>query len=144
MLKQFLAISAVLALCLMQTADGIKCYQCKSLTDANCAKDMIDASSNIRQVDCDQATKPNAMEQVMAVTKCNKVVTSDKAGVIVSRDCHFETVGQKPDECTVSHSRQVSSCYTCKGDLCNASSAGRFISMSVAALLAIFAVTFAL
>lgn len=68
----------------------------------------------------------------------------DRAGVIVSRDCHFEVVGQKENVCTVTHSRQVESCYTCKGDLCNASSAGRFVAMTSAALLALFALQMAL
>ncbi|XP_030384450.1 uncharacterized protein LOC115631753 [Scaptodrosophila lebanonensis] len=139
MLKQMCAILLISLLCFMHSATAIKCYQCKSLTDPNCAKDNIDGNSNIRQVDCDNVAKPNTMEQLQAVTKCNKVVTSDRAGVIVSRDCHFETVGQKDNVCTVTHSRQVESCYTCKGDLCNASGAARFMAVGFAALLAVFA-----
>ncbi|XP_023163188.1 uncharacterized protein LOC111594220 isoform X2 [Drosophila hydei] len=100
--------------------------------------------SNIRQVDCDSVAKPSTMEQLQPVTKCNKVVTSDRAGVIVSRDCHFEVVGQKENVCTVTHSRQVESCYTCKGDLCNASSAERLLAITSAALLALFAIQMAL
>ncbi|XP_017854445.1 uncharacterized protein LOC108607867 isoform X2 [Drosophila busckii] len=84
------------------------------------------------------------MEQLQAVTKCNKVVTSDRAGIIVSRDCHFEVVGQKDNECTVTHSRQVESCFTCKGDLCNASGAARFVTLTATALLAFCAVHLAL
>lgn len=58
------------------SASAIKCYQCKSLTDPNCAKDKIDSGSNIRAVDCDSVPKPNTMEQLQPVTRCNKVVTS--------------------------------------------------------------------
>lgn len=58
------------------SASAIKCYQCKSLTDPNCAKDKIDSASNIRAVDCDSVPKPNTMEQLQPVTRCNKVVTS--------------------------------------------------------------------
>ncbi|KAH8391543.1 hypothetical protein KR200_009431 [Drosophila serrata] len=143
MLKQVIAVLFV-ALCVMHTASAIKCYQCKSLTDPNCAKEKIDAASNIRSVDCDMVPKPNTMEQLQPVTRCNKVVTSDRAGTIVSRDCHFESIGQKDNECTVTHSRQVESCFTCKGDLCNASSSGRFIALSATALLAIFALQMSL
>ncbi|XP_030242688.1 uncharacterized protein LOC115563572 [Drosophila navojoa] len=143
MLKQMFAC-LLIAMCLMHSATAIKCYQCKSLTDVNCSKDKLDETSNIRQVDCDTVAKPSTMEQLQPVTRCNKVVTSDRAGVIVSRDCHFEVVGQKENVCTVTHSRQVESCYTCKGDLCNASSAGRFVAMTSAALLALFALQMAL
>ncbi|XP_030557401.1 uncharacterized protein LOC115760271 [Drosophila novamexicana] len=143
-MQQQIFACLLIAMCLMHSATAIKCYQCKSLTDPNCSKDTLDANSNIRQVDCDSVAKPNTMEQLQPVTRCNKVVTSDRAGVIVSRDCHFEVVGQKENECTVTHSRQVESCYTCKGDLCNASSAGRYMAMSAAALLALFAVQMAL
>ncbi|EDX04793.1 GD22125 [Drosophila simulans] len=136
MLKQVIFVLFV-AVCTMHSASAIKCYQCKSLTDPNCAKDKIDSASNIRAVDCDSVPKPNTMEQLQPVTRCNKVVTSDRAGTIVSRDCHFESIGQKDNECTVTHSRQVESCYTCKGDLCNASGAGRFLAVSATALLAI-------
>ncbi|XP_037711739.1 lymphocyte antigen 6 complex locus protein G6d [Drosophila subpulchrella] len=139
MLKQVIGLLFI-ALCMMHSASAIKCYQCKSLTDPNCAKDKIDAASNIRTVDCDTVPKPNIMDQLQPVTRCNKVVTSDRAGTIVSRDCHFESIGQKENECTVTHSRQVESCYTCKGDLCNASGARRFLAVSATALLAIFAV----
>ncbi|XP_001969751.3 uncharacterized protein LOC6543295 [Drosophila erecta] len=138
MLKQVITLLLV-ALCMMHSASAIKCYQCKSLTDPNCAKDKIDSSSNIRSVDCDSVPKPNIMDQLQPVTRCNKVVTSDRAGTIVSRDCHFESIGQKKDECTVTHSRQVESCYTCKGDLCNASGAGGLLAVSATALLAILA-----
>ncbi|XP_017023943.1 UPAR/Ly6 domain-containing protein CG9338 [Drosophila kikkawai] len=143
MLKQVIAVLFI-ALCLMHTASAIKCYQCKSLTDPNCAKDKIDASSNVRSVDCDSVPRPNTMEQLQPVTRCNKVVTSDRAGTIVSRDCHFESIGQKDNECTVTHSRQVESCFTCKGDLCNASGSGRFVALSATALLAIFALQMSL
>ncbi|XP_034668044.1 uncharacterized protein LOC117901417 [Drosophila subobscura] len=121
------------------TATAINCYQCKSLTDPNCAKEKLDAGSNIRQVDCDNVARPNIMDQLQPVTKCNKVVTSDRAGVIVSRDCHFELIGQKDNECTVTHSRQVESCFTCKGDLSNASGATRYLALSAMALFAVFA-----
>ncbi|EDW76498.1 uncharacterized protein Dwil_GK14632 [Drosophila willistoni] len=134
MFKQICAL-LLIALCLMhQGADAIKCYQCKSLTDRNCALDKIDATSNVRQVDCESVPKPATMEQLQPVTRCNKVVTSDAAGVIVSRDCHFETIGQKDNVCTVSHSRQVDKCFTCKGDLCNASGAATsYLAWSAAA-----------
>ncbi|XP_022230591.1 uncharacterized protein LOC111079638 [Drosophila obscura] len=143
MWKQMFGV-LLIALCLMHTATAIKCYQCKSLTDPNCAKEKLDAGSNIRQVDCDNVARPNTMEQLQPVTKCNKVVTSDRAGVIVSRDCHFELIGQKDNECTVTHSRQVESCFTCKGDLCNASGATRYLALSATALLAVFALQMAL
>lgn len=139
-MKQIIAL-VLFAACLLPSGDAIKCYQCKSLTEANCAKDVIDASLNIQSVDCDQVRKPNTMDQLLPVTKCNKVVTSDKAGIIVSRDCHFEVVGQKPDVCTVSHSREVQSCHVCQGDLCNASSAG-FLAISLAALISLIAMQF--
>ncbi|KAH8419450.1 hypothetical protein KR222_001111, partial [Zaprionus bogoriensis] len=125
-------------------ATAIRCYQCKSLTDPNCSMDKIDATSNIRQVDCDTVPKPSTMELLQPVTRCNKVTTSDRAGIIISRDCHFEVIGQKESECSVTHSRQVESCYTCKGDLCNASGAGRYMALGVTALLALFAVQMAL
>ncbi|XP_053958332.1 uncharacterized protein LOC128863265 [Anastrepha ludens] len=134
----------VFAACLLRSGHAIKCYQCKSLTDANCAKDVIDATSNIHIVDCDMVSKPNTMDQVIPVTKCNKVITSDKAGIIVSRDCHFEVVGQKPDVCTVSHSREVQNCHICKGDLCNASSAGRLMYTGLAALFGMVVMQFVL
>ncbi|KAH8267470.1 hypothetical protein KR018_006583 [Drosophila ironensis] len=143
MLKQVVCV-LLIALCLMHSATAIKCYQCKSLTDPNCAKEKIDASSNIRTVDCDSVAKPNTMEQLVPVTRCNKVITSDRAGTIVSRDCHFESIGQKDNECTVTHSRQVESCYTCKGDLCNASSAARHVLFGASALLALVAMQMAL
>ncbi|KAH8412540.1 hypothetical protein KR009_002894 [Drosophila setifemur] len=143
MLKQVVCV-LLIALCLMHSATAIKCYQCKSLTDPNCAKDKIDSTSNVRSVDCDTAVRPNTMDQLQPVTKCNKVVTSDRAGTIVSRDCHFESIGQKDNECTVTHSRQVESCYTCKGDLCNASGAGRILAMGATALLAVLALQMAL
>ncbi|KAH8378070.1 hypothetical protein KR093_008967 [Drosophila rubida] len=139
----------LIAMCLMHSATAIKCYKCKSLTDPNCGKDVIDATSNIRQVDCDFEIKPNTMDALQAVTKCNKVVTSDRAGKIVSRDCHFEVIGQKDNECSVTHSAQVESCYTCKGDLCNASGAAAtqgaasFVAFSAATLLTVFAVQLA-
>ncbi|KAL7741289.1 hypothetical protein ACLKA6_015167 [Drosophila palustris] len=137
-------VCLVIAMCLMHSATAIKCYQCKSLTDPNCAKDKIDDASNIRQVDCDFAPRPSTQEQLQPVTRCNKVITSDRAGKIVSRDCHFEILGQKDNECTVTHSREVESCFTCKGDLCNASGAARYMALSAAALLAMFAVQMAL
>ncbi|XP_034100492.1 uncharacterized protein LOC133834988 [Drosophila sulfurigaster albostrigata] len=145
MLQQVFA-SLLIAMCLMHSATAIKCYQCKSLTDPNCAKDKIEPSLNVRQVDCDLALKPATMEQLQPVTKCNKVVTSDTAGQIVSRDCHFEVIGQKENECTVSHSLKVEKCFTCKGDLCNASesSAASLVAFSAAALFAMFAVQMAL
>ena len=143
MLKRVIFV-LLIAVCTMHSASAIKCYQCKSLTDPNCAKDKIDSASNIRAVDCDSVPKPNTMEQLQPVTRCNKVVTSDRAGTIVSRDCHFESIGQKDNECTVTHSRQVESCYTCKGDLCNASGAGRFVAVSATALLAILALNLSL
>uniref|UniRef100_A0A1B0AAM7 Uncharacterized protein n=1 Tax=Glossina pallidipes TaxID=7398 RepID=A0A1B0AAM7_GLOPL len=124
-------------------SNAIKCYQCKSLTDPNCGKNVIDVNSNIRQVDCDYAAKPNSMEQFMPVTKCNKVVTSDKAGIIISRDCHFQIVGQRDDICSVSHSRDVQSCYTCTGDLCNASSAGRLMAYGILAIFSLVAINIA-
>ncbi|XP_037827035.1 uncharacterized protein LOC119615026 [Lucilia sericata] len=135
--KNILALIGILAVCLVNSANAIKCYQCKSLTDVNCAKEMIDENSNIRVVDCETVPKPNSMEQFMPVTKCNKVITSDKAGIIVSRDCHFQVVGSKSDVCTVSHSREVEKCHICSGDLCNASSAGRFMAIGLAAILAL-------
>ncbi|EDW04151.1 uncharacterized protein LOC6562532 [Drosophila grimshawi] len=143
MLQQMFACFLI-AMCIMHSATAIKCYQCKSLTDPNCSKDKLDANSNIRQVDCDTMPKPNTMDQLQPVTRCNKVVTSDRAGVIVSRDCHFEVVGQKDNECTVTHSRQVETCFTCKGDLCNASGAGRYVAFSAASLLAFFVLQMAL
>ncbi|EDV32139.1 uncharacterized protein Dana_GF15677 [Drosophila ananassae] len=143
MLKQ-VACVLLITVCLMSSASAIKCYQCKSLTDINCAKEKIDSASNIRTVDCDTVPKPNTMEQLQPVTRCNKVVTSDRAGTIVSRDCHFEAIGQKDNECTVTHSRQVDSCYTCKGDLCNASGSGHLVAVGVTALLAMFALQMAL
>ncbi|XP_037958653.1 uncharacterized protein LOC119688088 [Teleopsis dalmanni] len=138
------AVCLVLALCFMHSGDAIKCYRCKSFSDANCAKEKIEPSMNIMQVDCDSEEKPHTMDQYLPVTKCNKVVTSDNAGLIVSRGCHFEIVGQKKDECSVSHSRQIQSCHICKGDLCNASSAGRFVAMGMAALIAVVGMQFVL
>ncbi|XP_011195036.2 uncharacterized protein LOC105220295 [Zeugodacus cucurbitae] len=142
-MKQIIAL-VLFAACLLPSGYAIRCYQCKSLTDANCAKDVIDANSNIHSVDCDVVPKPNTLDQLLPVTKCNKVVTSDKAGMIISRDCHFEIVGQKNDVCTVSHSREVQSCHICKGDLCNASSAGRFMAIGLVALLSMVAMQFVL
>uniref|UniRef100_A0A1B0FHH1 Uncharacterized protein n=1 Tax=Glossina morsitans morsitans TaxID=37546 RepID=A0A1B0FHH1_GLOMM len=141
--KNIVACFSLLILCLMHGANAIKCYQCKSLTDPNCGKNVIDVNSNIRQVDCDYAAKPNSMEQFMPVTKCNKVVTSDKAGIIISRDCHFQIVGQRDDICSVSHSRDVQSCYTCTGDLCNASSAGRLMAYGILAIFSLVAINIA-
>lgn len=60
---------------------AIRCYQCKSLTDPNCGKEMIDSSDRIREVDCDHQPKPNRMEDFMPVTKCNVVVTKGKWGM---------------------------------------------------------------
>lgn len=72
-----------------------------------------------------------------------KIIVSDRAGVIVSRDCHFVEIGADPKMCHVSHSQSVESCNTCTGDLCN-SPAGRAISMGAVALFSIVAVTMTL
>ncbi|XP_005179583.1 uncharacterized protein LOC101896982 [Musca domestica] len=144
MQKNILIVLSVFALCLVNSANAIKCYKCKSITDPGCASDMIDENSRIAVVDCDTVPKPNSMDQYMPVTKCNRVVTSDKAGVIISRDCHFQSIGSDPNVCTVSHSRKIDSCHTCSGDLCNSnSSAGRFMAIGFTAIFALVAMVFA-
>ncbi|XP_075152233.1 atilla [Haematobia irritans] len=142
--KHILIVCAIFALCFVNNADAIKCYKCKSTIDSGCTDAALEPNTAVRVVDCDAEPKPNSMEQYMTVTKCNKVVTSDKIGKIISRDCHYQVVGTKDDTCTVSHSRQIDSCYTCTGDMCNnTSSAGRFMALGMAAILAFVSLHFA-
>ncbi|XP_013100883.2 uncharacterized protein LOC106082727 [Stomoxys calcitrans] len=144
--KHILVVCAIFALCMVNNANAIQCYKCKSTIDGGCTNEALDsATTSVKVVNCDDEPKPNTMEQYMPVTRCNKVVSSDKAGPIVSRDCHFQVVGTKPDVCAVSHNQQVDMCYICSGDKCNSSSsAGRFVALGLTAILAFVSMQFAL
>ncbi|XP_055917335.1 uncharacterized protein LOC129949728 [Eupeodes corollae] len=140
MMKQ-LIVALIVALCLVNTCSAIKCYSCRSTTDPRCAEEKPDEAllKQLRQVDCDTAPRPVSLSTPLPVTKCNKVITKDRAGVIVSRDCQFEEYGEDPNKCSVSHSLQVESCQICKGDLCN--SATGYTAMGVMALLGFYFMT---
>lgn len=140
MLKQ-LVVALILALCFINTCSAIKCYSCRSTTDPRCAEEKVDEAllKQMKVVDCDQVSRPQSLSTPLPVTKCNKVTTRDRAGVIVSRDCQFEEYGDDPNKCSVSHSLNVEKCEICKGDLCN--SATGYTAMSIITLLGVYVMT---
>ncbi|KAH8263668.1 hypothetical protein KR044_012481 [Drosophila immigrans] len=134
----------IIAICLMHSANSLYCYQCDSLVDSYCNQSVVDENRhhNGRRVNCDLREKPTNLGPLNAVTRCDLVVSTiaypDRNVTVTSRDCHYEAIGQKDNECRLANGAKVLSCYICKGDMCNASGAASFGAFSVAALLALF------
>lgn len=111
-----------------------------STNDPNCVEHADEAlQKQLKVVDCDTSPRLSSLINPLPVTKCNKVITEDRAGVIVKRDCHYEEVGDDPNKCIVSHGLQVKTCQICKNDLCN--SATGYTAMSFMALLGVYVIS---
>lgn len=47
------------------------------------------------------------------------VCFEDAAGVVIKRDCHFESYNQKPNVCNAGINVEIGDCKICETDICN-------------------------
>lgn len=107
-------------------------------------------------VDCDLDRRPSYAQPGQVVTKCaymtikgetfckvlcafhrNQIhcLNADSAGVVVKRDCHWETDMQRPDMCSAGNNVDIGECKVCKGDYCNSGTKMALGITSLAALI---------
>ncbi|KAL5279715.1 hypothetical protein ACFFRR_003989 [Megaselia abdita] len=120
--------------------EAIKCYKCSSYSDLNCAHDdKLKSSSMANTVNCDEARRPSYALSGPLVTKCATMNIKDAAGVVIKRDCHWESYNQpQPNVCSAGINVEIDNCKICDSDYCNsATSLAGGITSLVALIVAV-------
>nr|XP_017006939.2 uncharacterized protein LOC108064107 [Drosophila takahashii] len=105
---------------------AIKCYQCDSLTNSKCGKDL--KSNDDLILDCTRIAPPRFLQNFFPVhnaTGCMKQTIDVPGNPQIVRSCYFGDINDKKTGCQTDTSlttNKLLSCEVCTKDECNGSS----------------------
>ncbi|CAD7079965.1 unnamed protein product [Hermetia illucens] len=117
-----MGICLIAAICLFETANAVRCFQCESKFSPACGESLnIDM---LQVVDCSKIARPRYITGNKNSTSCVKMITEDNGKPNIVRSCFFENSLDTKSKCLIDPNSQsvFKSCDLCNTDLCNGSS----------------------